>query len=73
MTVVQQVEKNAAPEPEWLLVTRDYIIHRTQLSVLYHRKRERFYAWFCRVVDQTAEFPPTRPSPLRLNGPFLPA
>ena len=62
MTVVQQVEKNAAPDPEWLLATRDYIIHRTQLSVLYHRKRERFYALLDRrskagaVVAGTAAF-----------------
>jgi hypothetical protein len=29
--------------------------------------------WFCRVVNQTAKFPPIRPAPLKLNGPFLPA
>ncbi|MCC7596744.1 hypothetical protein IGS61_04555 [Janthinobacterium sp. FW305-129] len=29
---------------QWLLETRRFITHRTQLSVLYHRKRERFYS-----------------------------
>lgn len=29
---------------QWLLDTRKFITHRTQLSVLYHRKRERFYS-----------------------------
>lgn len=29
---------------QWILETRRFITHRTQLSVLYHRKRERFYS-----------------------------
>lgn len=52
--VADRAEDLANPSPssnndeshleEWLLKTREFITHRTQLSMLYHRKRERFYA-----------------------------
>lgn len=52
----------------WLLETRAYITNRTQLSVLYHRKRERFYALLDRwakagsLIAGTAAFSSLLPS-----------
>lgn len=53
----------------WLIEMRAYIIHRTQLSTLYHRKRERFFALLDRwskaaaLVAGTAAFSSALPSP----------
>lgn len=41
--MAEELEIDKTDDPDWLAATRAYIIHRTQLSVLYHRKRERFY------------------------------